>query len=115
MKIGNFTKTEDGRFQGRIATLSFEHDLQFVPVTDKPNANAPDFRILSMDETIEYGAAWNDTSEAGNPYLKVKFDDPLAPAPIYAGLTREDDGYSLFWSRPKRKSGKKNTAAKDTL
>ena len=108
MKIGNFTKNEDGRFVGRIETLSIERDAQFVPVMDKQNDKAPDYRVLSMDESVEYASAWNDTAKNGNPYLSVRFDDPLATAPIYAALTRDDDGYSLFWSRSKPKSGKKN-------
>lgn len=115
MKIGNFTKTEDGRFVGRIETLSTQRDAQFVPVTDKTSANAPDFRILSMDESVEYGAAWNDTSEAGNPYIKGQFDDPLAAARIYTALTRDEEEYSLFWSRPKSKSRKKNSGNTETL
>ena len=116
MKIGNFTKNEDGRFVGRIETLSIERDAQFVPVTDKLSDKAPDFRVLSMDESVEYAPAWNETSEAGNPYLSVVFDDPLASKPIYAVLTRDDDGaYNLYWSRSKPKSGKKKTAAKETL
>lgn len=113
MKIGNFTKTKDGHFEGRIQTLSVNLDIRFVPVADKPKANAPDFRIMSGDQAVEYGAAWHDTSEAGNPYISGKLDDPLASRPVYTALTREDDGYGLFWSRPK--SGKKKSGAKETL
>jgi len=41
-------------------------------------------------------------SDAGNPYLSVRIDDPSFSAPIYPSLveTDEKEVFSLPWSRP---------------
>jgi len=116
MKIGNFTKTKNGEFTGRLETLNLSHPLTFEPVTEKDNKKAPDYRIVSSDSGIEIGAGWNQKSKStGNPYIKTKIDDPSFPRTLWGALTGNDDGeYNLFWSRPKPGSTKE-TPVSETL
>ena len=49
---------------------------------------------------IEIGAAWKKVAkETGREYHSLKLDDPSFPAPIYASLVENEDGYALIWSR----------------
>ncbi|MBP7703770.1 MAG: DUF736 domain-containing protein [Caulobacter sp.] len=101
--IGTFTKSADGSYGGSIKTLT----LGVKAVTLKPEApsdndKAPDFRIFAGQ--TEFGAAWKKTSRENKDYLSVKLDDPSFPAPIFARLFDEDEGYSLVWSRSNRAS-----------
>ena len=60
------------------------------------------FRVYASDDVtgVELGAAWQKVSEqTGREYLSVKLDDPSFPAPIYASLVENEDGYALIWSR----------------
>ena len=54
----------------------------------------------------EVGAAWAKRSKEGREYLSVKLDDPSFDAPIYANLFDAEDGqgYSLIWSRSRKRS-----------
>ncbi len=102
MKIGTFTKTEDGIFEGRIATLNLEADVRFLPIVDKTNEKMPDYRITRENTEAEAGAGWNEVSRNNKPYIQVKIDDPSFAAPMWAALTRDDNGeYTLYWDRPK--------------
>ncbi|MCB2062403.1 MAG: DUF736 domain-containing protein [Novosphingobium sp.] len=104
MKIGTFTKTDDGTFTGRIATLNLTADLIFQPAGDKTNDKAPDFRVVSANTNAECGAGWHEMSRNNKPYISVKIDDPSFAYPIWAALTRDDSGeLSLYWDRPKAK------------
>lgn len=116
MKIGTFTKREDGVFAGRITTLNLSADLEFQPVTEKPNDKMPDFRISSVNTGAECGAGWHETSQNNKPYISVKIDDPAFAYPVWAALTRDDNGgFSLYWDRPKPKGNGQNTTAGETL
>ena len=118
MKIGTFTKTDDGTFTGRIATLNLTAELEFQPVTDKTNDKAPDFRVISADTNAECGAGWHEMSRNNKPYISVKIDDPSFAYPIWAALTRDDSGdISLYWDRPKAKRNDTSESAEqgDTL
>ncbi len=117
MKIGTFTKTEDGVFEGRVETLTFTADLKFEPATEKPKDRSPDFRIISANTEAEVGAAWHEKSQrTGQPYLSVKIDDPAFAYPMWAALTRSENGeYSLNWSRPRPKSDPESANEEETL
>jgi len=105
MKIGLFTKTEDGTFEGRIETLSFAADVKFIPAQQKTSENAPDYQVISVNTEMEIGAGWHAVSErTSKPYLSLKIDDPAFAYPIWAALTLSEAGeYSLNWTRPKPK------------
>jgi len=116
MKIGHFTKTEDGHFEGRIITLNLTADIKFQPVIDKTNEKMPDFRIVSVDTEAECGAGWHEISRNNKPYISVKIDDPAFASPLWAALTRDDNGeFSLYWDRPKPKSNAAESTPAETL
>lgn len=103
MNIGTFTKKDNGRYIGKldIAFPKISCEAVFQPVAQKPNDNAPDFRIQRGN--AELGAAW--IKQHGNvegDYLSVKLDAPGLPAPINAALflNTEDGTYRLVWERP---------------
>jgi len=106
MKIGAFTKTEDGAFEGRIETITFSADVRFLPVTEKPNPDMPDFRIVSTNTNSELGAGWfKKAQKSGKNYISNKIDDPSFSAPMWSALCTDDNGeYSLYWDRPLQKS-----------
>ena len=72
--IGYVTKTENG-YKGQLKTLTIKTDVEFVPNTNKSKERAPDFSIYAGDR-IEIGAAWNKTSQAGNPYVSLTLSAP---------------------------------------
>ena len=52
-------------------------------------------------------AAWSKQSKEGRDYLSLKLDDPSFTAPIFANLFDDPDGegYTLIWSRSRKKNG----------
>lgn len=108
MKIGHFTKTEDGIFEGRLQTLTLTADLRFIPVSEKTNDTQPDFRIIDANTEIEIGGGWFDKTQDEKPYISANIDDPSLPAAIYPALMQDGGDYSLYWSRPKKKIGSSN-------
>ena len=103
MKIGEFTKIEDGVFEGTVETLTFRAELRFQKV-ERQSDKAPEYRIYRKGTETEVGAGWTKTSKKGNPYVGTKLDDPAFPHPVWTALVRTDDGYILNWSRPRPKS-----------
>ncbi|APO70502.1 hypothetical protein IE4872_PC00488 (plasmid) [Rhizobium gallicum] len=96
-QIGTFTRNEGGSFVGVIKTLNLNIKARLV-VAEKENDKSPDLRALAG--TIEIGAGWKKTAkETGREYHSIKLDDPSFPAPIYASLVENEDGYALIWSR----------------
>lgn len=98
--IGNFTANETG-FTGSIRTLALNVKARIARV-ENPSDKGPQFRVYAG--SVEFGAAWQKTSEQGSDYLSVKLDDPSFPAPIYATLAEVEgeDGLRLIWSRQNR-------------
>jgi uncharacterized protein (DUF736 family) len=97
--IGTFIKSSDGEgFVGTVKTIALNVKAKIAP-TGKETGKAPDYRIYAG--TIEFGAAWKKTSNAGREYLSVKLDDPSFPAPILASLVAVEgkDEFALIWSR----------------
>ncbi|MAN73661.1 DUF736 domain-containing protein [Henriciella sp.] len=104
-QIGSFA-LKDGRYTGTIRTLTINVKAQLVPNTDKASDGAPDFRLYAGG--AELGAAWREESKKGEtPYLSVKLDDPVLPAPMRAAFfeNEEDRTGVMVWTRPKTKEG----------
>ena len=96
--------------------LAFHRPIVLTANTGKENEKAPDYNIRLNDMSIvEIGAGWDATSKDGNPYIKVKIDDPSLPNTLWAALTASEDGsYTLLWTRPNGKTAKPK-AEKATL
>lgn len=94
--IGAFTREGDS-FTGTIATLALKAKATIKPNT-KTAEHAPDYHVYASG--VEIGAAWSKTSEANNPYLSIKLDDPSFAGSIFCRLIGKDDGnHILVWSR----------------
>ena len=117
MKIGNFTKTNDGDFTGQLQTLTVSQNIMFIKVQDKGNDKSPDYKIVVDGSFQEIGAGWNHIGkDTGNPYIKTKLDDPSFPYTLWGALTANDDeGYTLYWSRPNAKNSKSQNAKTEKL
>ena len=103
--IGSFKKSGN-EYQGEIVTLSVQaRGVRIVPEVNRSNDNAPSHRVFVG--RAEIGAAWSKRSSEGRDYLSLKLDDPSFNAPIFANLFEDEDGegYSLIWSRPRKKNG----------
>ena len=103
--IGSFKKSGN-EYQGEIVTLSVQtKGVRIVPEANRSNDNAPSHRVYVG--RAEIGAAWSKRSNEGRDYLSLKLDDPSFTAPIFANLFDDEDGegFSLIWSRSRRKSG----------
>ena len=104
MIIGTFTKNEDGVFEGEINTLLFSVDVRIEEI-EKTGENAPDYRVFRNDNNCEVGAGWKKVSRKNNTYVSTLVDDPSLAQPLWAALTKRDDGgYDLMWSRPRPKT-----------
>jgi uncharacterized protein (DUF736 family) len=108
MIIGNFTynKAKDS-YEGEIKTLTLLRGKVAFRPTEGKKDKSPAYRIVieSAQGSVELGAAWKRTSEAGRAFLSVSLDDPALPHPLSAALMPADDGKGaiLIWSRPSAK------------
>lgn len=103
--IGSFKKVGN-EYQGEIVTLSVQaRGVRIVPEVNRSNDNAPSYRVFVG--RAEIGAAWSKRSNEGRDYLSLKLDDPSFTAPIFANLFDDEDGegFSLIWSRSRKKNG----------
>ena len=103
--IGSFKKSGN-EYQGEIVTLSVQtKGVRIVPESNRSSDNAPSYRVFVG--RAEIGAAWSKRSNEGRDYLSLKLDDPSFNVPIFANLFDDEDGegFSLIWSRSRRKSG----------
>lgn len=102
-QIGTFTRNEDGSFAGVIKTLNLSVKARLV-VAEKDSEKSPDLRALVGN--IEIGAAWKKVAkETGREYHSLKLDDPSFPAPIYASLVENEDGYAHLVALKRPTSG----------
>lgn len=98
--IGNFKRMDDGSYRGDIATLAIKVSDVRIAEIDNPVENGPSHRVYGANGA-EIGAAWSRVSEAKQPYLSVKLDDPSFPEAVYGALVESrDGGFSLIWNRP---------------
>ncbi|MFC7292998.1 DUF736 domain-containing protein [Hirschia litorea] len=98
-QIGHFT-LKDGIYTGRIRTMSINVEAQILPVKDKPNLDAPDYRVFS--DGSELGAGWIKESNSGETqYLALKLDDPNFASPMRAAFfeNAKDGTGVMVWSR----------------
>jgi uncharacterized protein (DUF736 family) len=100
--IGHFTKQQDGRFTGRIETLTFTRGAVFEPLR-KRGEKSPDFRVTS--DAADMGAAWKREGGEGE-YLSVRLDDPSFDAPVDCRLVKTGvkEHHSLIWQRDRKHS-----------
>lgn len=114
-KIGSFSKTSEGQFQGALQTLTLNRTITFEPNNAAESEKAPDYKIVLAGSDTEIGAGWNAMSKKDKPYIKAKIDDPFLPHTIWAALTADDDGqFNLFWSRSNGQPSERN-AEQDKL
>ena len=71
--IANLAK-KDGSFSGTLILPSLNGmKIPFDPVK-KQSDKGPDYRVTIGG--FEAGAAWSETSKAGNAYISVKLSEP---------------------------------------
>ena len=106
MQIGNLHKTANGFF-GRIHSLTLERVVHLVPVSNKDNAKAPDWRLHLDDDAWpegighEIGAGWTREGGKVSAFIAVQLDCPGLPRSVRANLLpsqRGDDEHVLLWS-----------------
>jgi len=115
MKVGSFSKTSEGQFQGELQTLTLNRAITFEPNNEAESDKAPDYKIVLAGSDTEIGAGWNAMSKKDKPYIKAKIDDPFLSHTMWAALTADNDGhFHLFWSRPNGKPSEQN-AEQETL
>lgn len=109
MNIGNIKPTGDGRFIGRIASLTLNLQVALVAV-NSTNERAPAFDIFALGGDrrtwVKVGALWEFSSnDTGEVFLSGRIDDPSLDKPIDVALFRQQDGsYNVAWRRPQRRS-----------
>lgn len=92
--IGTFTKQADGSYAGSIHTL----DLNVPQAVLRPvSGRGVDYALMAGK--AEIGVGWKKMSQAQQPYISIKIDDPSLKAPFSAALLDAEDGYSLVWNR----------------
>jgi uncharacterized protein (DUF736 family) len=108
MIIGNFKYDQaKDTYTGEIKTLTLlRGKVHFRPAESKSD-KGPHYRVVveAQPGSVELGAAWKRTSEAGREFLSVRLDDPALSRPLSAALMPSDDGASaiLIWSRPSKR------------
>ena len=109
MIIGNFTysKSKD-TYAGEIKTLTLLRGKVHLRPAESKTEKGPDYRVTVEAEegSVELGAAWKRTSEAGREFLSVTLDDPALARPLNAALMPAENGGDaiLIWSRPNKKN-----------
>ena len=117
--IGNFVRdAKTDTYTGEIVTLTFNRsDVQIKP-NEKAGDNRPDYRVIGQTPhgTVEFGAAWKRTSEAGRDYLSVEIDDPALSGSMNAALFIAENGdtATLRWTRPRPKKAAEPPVAEAT-
>jgi uncharacterized protein (DUF736 family) len=101
-QIGTFRNTGSG-YCGTVETLTIKAEVTLEAIRSSSD-KAPDFRVYK--DHCEVGIAFKRTSEKGNEYISVLFDDPSFAKPIWANLLLGKDDIEklpLMWDRPKVK------------
>ena len=103
--IGEFATNGNNSITGNVRTLTVSMRARLNPF-ERVSRDAPDFRITAGNG-VEVGAGWKTISNDGEEYISVKLDDPSFNVPIYANLFDDEDGegFSLIWSRNRKKNG----------
>ena len=111
MIIGNFKYDQaKDTYTGEIKTLTLLRAKVIFRPAESKSEKGPHYRVQveAQPGSVELGAAWKRTSEAGRECLSVKLDDPALPRALYATLMPSDDGASaiLIWSRQSKRKAK---------
>ena len=112
MKLGTFTQTNDGNFEGAVKSLLFSAKLCIVKNTDD---KGPDHFVYETETNLEIGIGFDRTSREGNAYILIKIDDPTLPSEIWAALNRHEDSFNLNWSRPRPQNDPNANGSQTTL
>jgi len=103
-KIGTFTMTTDGNFNGTVLTLRMAYRLNIHKIA--ATENGPAYRVYAGD--VEVGAGWvRQAKESGNTYIAITLEDPtFQGGAIHARLSKDKEAetYSLYWDRKKASS-----------
>ncbi|MDR6293818.1 uncharacterized protein (DUF736 family) [Inquilinus ginsengisoli] len=101
-RIGSFSRTEDGIFEGKVATLTVQIDVKFIPNPDVEDADSKLPDLLAFSNGAEIGAGWAK-QEGGKPvFYTIRLDDPSWAAPLNAALFQNkfrSTRFDLVWSR----------------
>lgn len=105
--IGQFSMARDGGWIGTIRTLTIHAKVRLVPNDRRDQANAPAYWLKLGHSRV--GEAWEvERAGAGQrAYLRVRFDDPALPQPVWAFLfcTGEEGRATLIWYRHRGEGG----------
>ncbi len=74
---GTLTKTDDDAYTGWVAGLTFDTEITLIDNPRKTKESHPDYAIMAKSprgRDIRIGAAWLQTSRAGNDYLSMAID-----------------------------------------
>lgn len=106
MLVGLFEyDLNDDTYSGDISAVTFSRAVVLLPV-EKAAEREPDYRVVDIASSVEFGAAWKRTRERGRDFLSVSLDDPTLGVPFNAALfsdKRDPSKARLIWTRPKAK------------
>jgi uncharacterized protein (DUF736 family) len=106
MRIGTATRNQDGSYTLHIHTLTVSLELLMKTNPGKTKPKAPDYRIQTYThiegQTLDVGAAWSKTSDAGRPYIQFRLEDPFLQRPVFGNLVDEADELVAYWSKPNK-------------
>ena len=66
--------------------------------------NSPKFRILA-DDGCHIGDVWEKTTDKGEVFYSVTFDEPSMAKPLHVSafaMPDKPESYQLVWSRPRQ-------------
>lgn len=102
--LGYVTQTDQGGFEGTLATMSLKKRIRILPNTEKQTDAQPDYRIYTEDR-VEIGGGWNRVGRnSGREYVSLTFAAPeFGPSKVYANLGRaagqnDDDIMAILWN-----------------
>lgn len=101
--IGHVTKQADGRYVGKLRTLSIQANIEIIPVLDKSSEKQPDYQVFSG--TVDCGAGWNRKGKRSQKdYVSLSIAAPeFGPKTLYANLgqpvdTDDPNEFNLIWN-----------------
>ena len=101
--IGTVTKQKDGRYVGKLKTLSIDAEVVITPVKEKGSEKHPDFQVSCRG--VDVGAGWVRKSRtSGKDYVSLSISAPeFGPKTLYANLGRAAESkdpnvFNLIWN-----------------
>lgn len=102
--VGDVKKEKDGRFVGRLKTLTIDVPIEITPVAEKRVENGPDYMIYSKG--TECGAGWiRKGQRSGKDYVSLSFSAPEFGKGLYANLgqkagSKDPNEFVMIWNAP---------------